>query len=421
VTGLEDWGREVLEELWRDLAEETAAFVQQKPPTLEAQEREALAEFVELNLRDFKGRQTVIKQRLALACPPAVGGASWGACVTGEPGAGKSALFARLVRELATASPAAPLVSAPAEPDTRKRSFLSRLLRRPAAADLPRPAAAQPVERTNSPLVLAHAAGRSPRSSPVEPMLRRWVEELAAALGQRSPLAEKAPIEEVEKAFASHLAMVSSRRRVVVPVDALDQFEATPRGRYQTWLPRPWPANARLIASGLPGPEAEALAGRGGCQRVALPALDEQEAAEIGRAVWRRYHRECNPEVLAHVLARRRTDGQPAYANPLWLTLAMEQLNLLDVDDFNRVLAWISRTFMVIVPPPGQMVFPPARPTSVPQVPVAPERRPPPRAVGGADQHSLVAHGEQRVAAGRVEQGIQRPRGEDGGGVVAGV
>ena len=336
VTGLEDWGRQVLEELWRDLAEETGAFVQQKPPTLEAQEREGLAEFVELNLRDFKGRQAVIKQLLALACSPAVEGASWGACVTGEPGAGKSALFARLVRELATASPAAPPVSAHAEPDTRKRSFLSRLLRRPAAADLPRPAAAQPVERTSAPLVLAHAAGSSPRSSQVEPMLRRWVEELAAALGQRSPLAEKAPIEEVEKAFASHLAMVSSRRRVVVLVDALDQFEATPRGRYQTWLPRPWPANARLIAGGLPGPEAEALAGRGGCQRVALPALDEQEAAEIGRAVWQRYHRECNPEVLARVLARRRPEGQPAYANPLWLTLAMEQLNLLDVDDFNR-------------------------------------------------------------------------------------
>ena len=79
--------------------------------------------------------------------------------------------------------------------------------------------------------------------------------------------------------------------------------------------------------------------------------------------------------------------------------------------ELNNVLAWISRTFMLIVLPLGQTVFPPASSTLAPQVPVAPERRPPPLADGGADQHSLMAHGEQGVAAGRVKQGIQRPRG----------
>ena len=79
--------------------------------------------------------------------------------------------------------------------------------------------------------------------------------------------------------------------------------------------------------------------------------------------------------------------------------------------ELNNVLAWISRTFMLIVLPLGQTVFPPASSTLAPQASVAPERRPPPLADGGADQHSLMAHGEQGVAAGRVKQGIQRPRG----------
>ncbi|MCX6901872.1 MAG: DUF4062 domain-containing protein [Verrucomicrobia bacterium] len=102
VTGLEEWGNQVFKLLWEDLKEETRAFAAQPPPTWEEAERQALAEFVEHRTRGFVGREEITRQLLALAQSPQADGAPWAACVTGQPGSGKSALFAHLFRELST-------------------------------------------------------------------------------------------------------------------------------------------------------------------------------------------------------------------------------------------------------------------------------------------------------------------------------
>jgi tetratricopeptide (TPR) repeat protein len=73
-----------------------------------------------------------------------------------------------------------------------------------------------------------------------------------------------------------------------------------------------------------------------GIEEIDVPALTMAEARDIGNAVWSRYHRECNPQVLDAVLGRKDPGGAPACSNPLWLTLAMDQLNLLDADDYTR-------------------------------------------------------------------------------------
>lgn len=298
VSGLEEWGQRVLSELWAELEEETRDFERNVPTNWQAQERESLLEFVDKKLRDFSGRQAVVDQLFRLAVSPAAPGAGWCACVTGEPGSGKSTVFARLFRELSA----------------------------PGASFAP----------DSAPLVLAHAPSITPRAAQVDAMLRRWVEELAAEMNEPPPLGDGAPTEEVARAFSTLLQRMSSRRRVVVLVDALDQFEPTSGAQNLTWLPNPWPANARLMATAIQGVPARALSELAGAEHLEMPALDMQEAAAIGRAVWHRYHRECNPDVLSAVLALRRADGRQAHGNPLWLYLAMEQLNLLDADDFGR-------------------------------------------------------------------------------------
>jgi len=288
-TGLEAWGRQVLKALWTELKEETRAYLAQAPTTEAGQDRAMLDEFVEHKLRDFRGRAATLRLLVDLARSPAAPGAPWAACLTGPSGSGKSTVFARLYRELV---------------------------------------------RDDGLFVLAHAAGSGPRTARVETMLRRWCEELALHLGERSPLTDNADREEIEQAFARLLHRVAGQRRVVVLLDALNQFEPTPQARHLTWLPKLWPENARLIATALPGAEAEALGAKPRVTVMTLPALDEAEARDIAESVWARYHRACNPDVLNRVLALRRDDGPPAYRNPLWLTLAMEQLNLLDADDF---------------------------------------------------------------------------------------
>ncbi|MCA9170160.1 MAG: tetratricopeptide repeat protein, partial [Planctomycetales bacterium] len=202
-------------------------------------------------------------------------------------------------------------------------------------------------------LLLTNAAGATARGAQVESMLERFIAELAAEVGELTPLPEKATADDVDAAFASLLSRAATGRRVVVLLDALNQFNPTTRAIHLTWLrARQWPANARLIATSLVGPAAEALSQWAGIVELDVPPLtiaeskradgeqtdNEQtdDVAAIAQAVYQRYHRHVNQPVVCLLREKRQPDGAHAAANPLWLTLALEQINLLDADDFAR-------------------------------------------------------------------------------------
>jgi tetratricopeptide (TPR) repeat protein len=290
VTGLEGWGAQVEQDLWADLEAETAAFLRDAPDSWQAQDRLLLDEFVENRTRGFVGRGAIAADLAALATSVVRDGAPWGACVTGEPGSGKSSLFGYLRREL----------------------------------------------QGEDTLVLAHAAGISVQSSRVSRMLRRWIGELAAMLGEVDPAGDGARDDEIDQAFATLLARAAARRRVSVLIDALNQFEGTPRGTHLTWLPKAWPANARLVATSVPGPGARAILERPGAREVGLAAIERGEAAEIVEKICLRYHRAMNPDVQNALLAKTRRSGAPAFGNPLWLEMATEELNLLGAEAFEE-------------------------------------------------------------------------------------
>lgn len=289
VTGLESWGRMVLEDLWFELDQETkGAEVEPEIPWQQA-ERIALDDHLENCARDFVGRHDILERLTSLAIGSE--GPTWGLCVTGDPGSGKSALFGELYRRL----------------------------------------------RDRDVFLLAHAPGASVQSASVNSMLRRWISELAAALGADDPnLPENAHHDTVHTVFAALVVrMTMQPRRVVMLIDALDQFESTTRAQFVTWLPRPWPENARLLVTAIAGTASAALAGGGGMKLLPLPPLDAVEARNIVKRICSRYHREFEPAVIDRLLATIGAAG-PASGNPLWLTLAVEELNLLDADDFAR-------------------------------------------------------------------------------------
>jgi tetratricopeptide (TPR) repeat protein len=290
VTGLDAFGRMVLEDIWAELAAETSYALREGEPSWQQIERDALDDFAEDCARDFVGRQAILAQLTSLCLSPVQAGTRSGICITGEAGSGKSALFGELYRRMKGADA----------------------------------------------FVLAHAAGASPQAVSVDSMLRRFVEELAGALGVAAALPESANPDTVEATFASLLGRMAAQRRVVVLVDALDQFETTNRGRFVTWLPRVWPQNARFIATAIAGDGANALAERPGIEMLPLPPLDAQEARGIIVAVCNRYRRTFELDVIEALLAKSGAQG-PAWGNPLWLVLAVEELNLLDADDFARV------------------------------------------------------------------------------------
>jgi len=295
VSGLEEWGRQVLEDLWADMEAE----MQETPPvsleTWQDAERSILEQTVARLTRDFVGRRALVEDLMAWAATEASPRPELqerqGLCLVGEPGTGKSALFAEIVRRL----------------------------------------------EDRDVLVLAHAAGVSPTSRLVDQLLRRWVGELAAFLGEADPGEGITDREKLAETFAHLLARASRQKRVVCLLDALNAFERTPAGRHLTWLPSLWPQNARLIATTLPGREAEALGKKPWARVEVLDRLNPDEAAKMAEALCRRHRKRLPLDVRQVFLEKKLPDGTAAAGYPLWLELAVDQLLLLDEDDFARM------------------------------------------------------------------------------------
>jgi hypothetical protein len=289
VTGLDAWGQTVLEDIWSEILATTVLPEAEPEISWQQAERNALDDYIEDRTRDFVGRAAVLARLGELASSATREGATWGLCLTAASGSGKSAIFGEMHRRL-----------------TKQGVF-----------------------------VLAHAAAASARAPSVDDMLRRWIEELGAALRIGPRLADDADSDVIDAAFRALLNRMAAARRVVVLVDALDQLEISTRARFLHWLPRQWPANARLIATAVDGHASKSLQGRAGVEMLTLAPLDVDEARQITQAICARYHRTLEPEVLEALLAKRGEAG-PAWGNTLWLVLAVEELNLVDGDDFSR-------------------------------------------------------------------------------------
>lgn len=291
VVGLESWGNQVLEDLWSELDSQTARFARQ-PSSWQDQERQYLEVFVEERSMGFTGREQFIDTLISLALS-AKGEAQWGACVAAGPGTGKSALFAKLIRKL---------------------------------------------EQEDC-LLLSHAAGISVRSNNLDALLRRWIQELAFFLDlpEEEPSRQLTSLEEKQTLFAELLSRASQQTRVVCLIDALNQMERVPAVRHMTWLPELWPENARALFTAIPGQESKTLSQKNGVKLLELRPLSAADATAIIRAVCDRHHKTMHPDI-GHILVEKKTkDKKLAAGNPLWLQMAVEELLLLDENDFTRM------------------------------------------------------------------------------------
>jgi tetratricopeptide (TPR) repeat protein len=288
VVGLEGFGRMVLDDLWTALASETAPSVQVQERTQEEEERDLQEEFVEERSRWFAGRGHFIERlrRRALDETDSRGIV----CLEGEPGSGKSTIFARLVREL---------------------------------------------EQEDC-VLLAQAAGVTRQSGSVDALLDRWCQDLARAL--HVPLSGSEPsTTEERRVLLSELLDAAKPTRVVLLLDALDEMERCAMARHVTWLPDRLPEHVCMIVTAAPGEETAALGRRPDVRMMSLPRLMPDEVQGTLDLFGHRYRKKVPPEVAEALTALRGPDGQPACGNPLWLNAALQELLLLDEDDFSRV------------------------------------------------------------------------------------
>jgi tetratricopeptide (TPR) repeat protein len=292
VTGLDEFGKSVLDDLWSAISEELG-LGGGAPATWQAEEQLLIDIFVEENCRGFSGRDEFLARTVDEIFAPTPPGSLPAKVLTGRSGSGKSALYAAVARRLS------------------------------ARDDL---------------LLLTHSAGVSPRSVQVELMLRRWCSILSDSLGVADVSDRADKPDELRRLFVALLGRAAAARRVVLMVDALDQFERTPAAKYLTWLPSAgeWPAEVSLYATTTQGTELGVLDSLG-ASVAELPPLTPEEAIEISERLCSNYHKTLPPALKAALLERKLDDGSAAAGNPLWLTLVVNELLVLDADDFARL------------------------------------------------------------------------------------
>ena len=292
VTGLEAFGRQVLEDLWVEFEKELGEY--RAPASDEEAEELEIERYAAEQAEGFVGRRTLVAELKAFA--RGRGGGDRCLCLAGPAGSGKSALMARLYRELN-----------------------------------------QGAGRGGRMLTIYHPAGLSIRTGRLDWALRRWIAALADAAGMEVRIPKKADLEKLGEVFQKTLEAACATRRVVLLVDALNQFERSVVAEYVQWLPERLPQGCRVICTAIPGKETKALLGRTGIQNQDLPAFSAADAAELIQDLCARHRRQIHPDIVRVLLGKKAGTGQGcACGNLLWLKTAVEELNLLDEDDFRR-------------------------------------------------------------------------------------
>lgn len=315
VTGLEEFGEMVKEDIIREIKDETRKSVSKVPKTWEEKESRLLEEFIENKAINFKGRKVLIEKLKKFT--QSYNSENWAISIIGESGSGKSSLFSKLFKEL----------------------------------------------RKENCVVLAHAAGISPKSNSIENMLDRWIYELSNYLNItvnqqnnklvydscnsniQGSLDNKNPFEEKKKKFEELLSRVSVKTRVICLIDALNQFERYSLNQFErtvvekflAWLPQVWPRNARLITTSIKEAQTEVLSTLKGVITLELESLNKEDAYEIIDRIYERYHKQRNEKIIKLLLEKKNSNGKRASESPLWLNIALEELMLLDQDDFDKL------------------------------------------------------------------------------------
>ena len=144
---------------------------------------------------------------------------------------------------------------------------------------------------------------------------------------------------ELRQVFTEVLAAQCAEGRVCLVVDALDQLQGS-EARLMQWLPEQLPNNCRIICTLVSGEE-ESAAQRHGGQVIALPPLDSADIPEVVASLSTARHKQISRDsILMRSITNRVGDtGALAAANPLYLSLLIQYLSMLDRTDYEQIEA----------------------------------------------------------------------------------
>jgi tetratricopeptide (TPR) repeat protein len=276
LIGLKAFGDRVYADVKQSIAQEFGPMTGE-PPDEFTQERAAMEAFIEERIQRFVlgSRQPIWDELWNHAA--STGGNGY-LCLTGAAGSGKSAFLGKFCQDYRTASP--------------------------------------------QDLVIPHFVGASPGSTDVRRTLRRLCHELVTGTGLTAQIPEDP--EKLHVVFFELLSQASDKKRIVILLDAINQFDPTTQLVDWSWLPETLPATARIMLSSLSGLALDSLRQRRQPPRlVELQPLDATDREAIIREFLNRYRKSLTAGQQETLLAK--ADA----GTPLYLLVALEELRTL--------------------------------------------------------------------------------------------
>ena len=275
---LETFGQQVLETLW----DRIDAEFPEKREDIERDWLKEEAEFHELFIADrtrwFVGRSDILRRMHTIVedeSDPRL------MVITGEPGCGKSALIARFTEEVSHN-----------HPDW---------------------------------LILSHFVGASPSSTSLRRTLRRLCAQLNRVLGAAEEVPEE--YKELAQLFPELLQRASETRRVLLVIDALNQFERTDNAHTMRWLSQKLPPNTKTVVSTLAGEALDALkARRMEPQFEELSGLTRSEIKEFATSYLSEIRKDFPTPQIKDAFYDKIKAG-----HPLYILVALEELRVFPV------------------------------------------------------------------------------------------
>jgi tetratricopeptide (TPR) repeat protein len=287
VEGLQSWKNCVFDDLWTAIDEETRSWADTVPRTWQETESRAIERYLATAAAQSEIRKPELESLIDFATRPGSHEGQWASGVLAEPGGGKSTFLASLCRRLAE----------------------------------------------KNVCVFSQFVGLGPKSISVLAMYQRWTQELCALEGKDQATEPDLAPDEAVRRFWRMLRTASVDRRIVLVIDGVEGFTSEDRLDWYGTMSADCPSNVRVVLSALPS-SASMLEHRSGLAIHELTALDAVDAESIASSICKKYHRQFPRSLLSGILAIRRADGKPAIQNARWLSVAMEELNLLGREEF---------------------------------------------------------------------------------------
>ena len=142
----------------------------------------------------------------------------------------------------------------------------------------------------------------------------------------------------LKKQFLAALIDASAQRRVVILVDALDQFSPSEELQNMDWLhDQLIPDEVRIIYTCLPGREQSFR--KRAAEIYEMDALRKESIPGAAQGIARRLHKEIPQQTLEQLAEKMDEKGFPVCSVPIYLVSLLELLCSFDSDDYARIYA----------------------------------------------------------------------------------